>query len=147
MEIRDARKLLEQYLSTNWTYTPIHWQNVEAVNLGTPSLPLLPQGDVNYLQIDVDFVNSRAITVPANCRRRFGQLVFTVFVKENTGAGLADDYIDKIIALFEYKTLGSGNERLRVHNVTGHVNFYIDTGWFVAQSRLAFDFNKFLQIP
>ena len=147
MEVRAARALLEQYLNTNWSYTPIRWQNVEAVNLGSPSQPLLPQGDTNYLGVDIDLVGTRVITVPGYCRRRFGQLIFSVFIKEASGAGLADDYIDKLINLFEYQTFGTAPERLRVHNVTGHVNYYVDSGWFVSQSRLAFDFNKFFSLP
>jgi hypothetical protein len=147
MELRGARKVLEEYLSAQWTYTPIHWQNVEALNLGSPLQPVLPQGTTDYIRVDIDLVGSEAITVPGTCRRRYGQLVFSVFVKENKGAGLADDYIDKLIGLFEYKTLGTSGDRLRVHNVTGHVNYYVDSGWFVSQSRMAFDFNKFVSLP
>jgi hypothetical protein len=147
MELREARALIEQYLSSNWPHTPVRWQNVEAVNIGVPSQPLLPTGDEDYLQVDIDLVNTMAITVPADCRRRYGQLVFTVFVKENTGAGISADYQDKLINLFEYKVLGADTERLRVQNVTGSASFFVDTGWFVAQSRLAFYFNKYLPIP
>ena len=147
MNLKEARKLIEVYLATNWTSTAIKWENVESRDMRFPARQILEFGQDDYLAADIDIIGSRTITVPAHCIRYSGLLITSICVKEGKGASLSDGYTDTLIGLLENKTLQGTSDTLRIRNITGSATYYSDTGWFVSETQFSFYFNRFVSSP
>ena len=147
MNLQTARSTIETYLAANWTHTPIRWQNVQAVTLGTPVQQTLEFGQTDYLAADIDIIDSRTVTVPARCIRYGGLLIFSVCVKQGKGASIVDQYGDQLINLFENKTLGTSPDVLRIRNLTGSTIYNAETSWYVNLLQFAFYFNRIVPNP
>ena len=147
MTKKEARKLIEVYLASNWSQTPIQWENVESRDNTSASREILEFGQADYLSVDIDFIGSRTITVPAHCIRYSCLLVLSVHVKEGKGAAVVDGYSDALIGLLENKTLPGSDSPVRIRNITGEASYYTETGWYVSETQFSFWFDRYTSVP
>ena len=147
MTFTEARALLETYLNTNWTQTPIVWQNVEDIDFSAPGQPLLSEGQSPFISIEIFVHTSETITVPGSCIRYPGTLEFGVYAKEGTGARSTSSFTDSLISLFENKTLGVAPNTIRVRNITTTETYTEENGWFVQLIGFSMYFERFISQP
>ena len=147
MTFAEARAAIEVYLNTNWTQTPIAWQNVEEIDFSAPGQPLLRDGTDAFIAVEIFIHTSQTITVPGSCVRYPGTLEFGVFVKEGTGARTAAELTDDLIALFENKNIGTAPNVIRLRNMTSTETYTEEDGWFVSLVGFAMYFERFISQP
>lgn len=137
-----VEKALQEYMTAQWLTTPVVYENVEEKGWGLPGQPLLPTGKQNYIHIKIDTYSSRAITVPATCRRDNGGVEVTVFVLKETGSRQLKQYLDALVLLLEYKEFVAGDTGLRVQEVVSQMTYAADDGWYVGRITFSMFFNR-----
>ena len=141
MKINDARRAIETYLNTNWTETPIDFENVESRDLSLAGQPLLWEGQNPFLAFDLDIIGSRQISAYPACMRFNGSIDLKVCVKEGTGPGYSTELCDDLLALFQDKVLYHSTEEIRVGTASGPIDYVTSAGWYVQQLQFPFFFN------
>lgn len=147
MTLYEARSVIQGYLHTNWTDTPIVWENVQDLDFASPTQTPLLLGQDPFISLEIFVHNSQTITVPGHCIRYPGTLEFGVFTKTQTGGHPGDQLVDTLIGLFENKGLGSAGSRIRVRNIVTTVKYRIDSNWYVHRISFAFQFERFIPNP
>jgi hypothetical protein len=144
VRLDEAEAALYSMLSENWVTTPLAWRNVDARLYTNPSLPLLPDGDTDYVSVQIDVFGGRTVTVPGNCVRYSGQLVLAVCVQENSGTRQARTYQSDLQGLLENKTIRSSKGTLRLTTLSNSVDYFTDNGWYVLETTIPFYFERYL---
>jgi len=137
-----ADKLIETYLSDNWVDTPITWQNIEPRDFDSPSLPLMPIGDADYIDIRTEIVGNRSITVDRWCTRGQGQLMIALCAKQGTGDRGNKRRIDTLTELLENQVLNGVDGQVRISNLMGS-NKYSVNSWYVLEISLMYYFETY----
>ena len=101
MRVDEAEAALYALLAQSWTATPLAWHNVDERNFTEPGMPLLPDGDTDYVSVRLDVFSATTLTVPANCIRYSGQLALGICVKERTGTRQAKRYLSDLAACWK----------------------------------------------
>lgn len=143
MNYVQASTALQVYLNSNWSATPLAFNNVEERNWTAVGQPILPEGDSDYVTLRTHIPSSTYITVPGHCRRYFGTLFLAVAVRKGTGTRTMETYITDLIALFEGKTLSTADGELRVWTLTGNAEYELND-WFVNEIAFGFSFERFV---
>lgn len=99
MSFEDARRAIETRLETNWTTTPIRFENVPFQETMQPYVALFIR-DGQGMQI--------SLGTPA-LRRWPAVIVVQIFVPQDIGTKLAKTYADSIAAIFDRAQFSSGN--------------------------------------
>ena len=144
MNLLTAQALIETYLSTNWTATPVAYENVEARNWTATGQPLLPEGDVDYVTLRTEFRGSETITIPGRCIRYYGGLYPAVCVKDGSGTRTALGYAKDLTALLESKEIPSADGMLRVWTLAGTQKYRPSADWFVVELSFNFSFERYI---
>lgn len=139
-----ASRLIAQHLVTNWTSTPLVWENTSPLNFNAAGQPLLPAGEVDYVAVRDIGRGSQTITVPAACTQVSRQLFLAACVKAGTGTRKAQTMVDDLIALFENTVLrgDAGEGVVRFQDYTGPATYLAPNGWYVAEVGFMFHFEK-----
>lgn len=127
MSLEQIRKDLETYVDTNWSATPVVYENTEPLDFSIAGAPPLTDGDKDYILMEIDIESTTTISVPAECLRHTGYLVMALHVKEDTGAQASFALVDQLDALFTYQRIGSVEVKNRLA-VTGSP---LGNGWVV----------------
>lgn len=150
MNILEAEILIQEYLTSNWSITPIVYPNTLPAAYAAPGMPILPQGDTDYIALRYSFEQSRFITVPGTCRRYTGTIQFSLFTRvyqENDtygGSYQLAKYASDLIDLFEGKEIrNTGNEILRVWGLTGSVELSYDE-WYARELAFSASFERYV---
>lgn len=98
MSFRDAAQAIESRLQTNWTATPIQFENVPLAEPGAAYVALFIR-DGEGVQI--------SLGTPA-LRRWPGIIILQVFVPERTGTRKAREYADALATIFDRAQFSSG---------------------------------------
>jgi hypothetical protein len=138
-----ADKLITEYLTANWSTTPIVWPNLEPRDYSAVGQPLLPRGTTDYVALRSHGTGSQTITVTGSCVRYMGQLFVAVCVKEGTGVRTAKGYVDSLVDLLENQTLTNADGDVRMGTISGPTEYPSENGWFVSEFALMFAFEKF----
>jgi hypothetical protein len=147
MTLTEARAAIEVYLNTNWTTTPIVWENVHNIDFTSPAQGKLPAGQDPFISLEIFLHNSDTITVPAHCIRYPGTLEFGVFTKQGTGGRSGDEFVDDLIALFENKHIGAHPKKVRTYNIVSAIKYHTKSGWYVNQISFSFKFERYVPNP
>ena len=143
MNILEAETLIETYLSENWTRTPITYPNVMPADFSAAGQPLLPKGTNDYIALRYSFSQSEAITVPGTCRRYYGSIRITAFVRRQTGTRQLASYANDLISLFEGKEISnSSGQLLRVWGLTGSIELTYDD-WYARELAFSASFERY----
>lgn len=144
MRVDEAEAALYALLAQSWTTTPLAWHNVDERNFTEPGMPLLPDGDTDYVSVRLDVFSATTLTVPANCIRYSGQLALGICVKERTGTRQAKKHLSDLAALLENQTLASDGGHLRVSTLSNTADYFAENGWYVLEATFALYFERFL---
>lgn len=144
MTLAEAEAALYALLQEHWTQTPLAWRNVDPRNYAGPSQPLLPDGDADYLSIQVDIFSATTVTVPGSCIRYAGQLVAGICVKESTGTRQAKQYLTEVCALAENSRIVSSDGNVRLSTLSNMVDYFLDNGWYVLEATFPLYFERYL---
>ena len=144
MRVDEAEAALYALLTQSWTATPLAWHNVDERNFTEPGMPLLPDGDTDYVSVRLDVFSATTLTVPANCIRYSGQLALGICVKERTGTRQAKKYLSDLAALLENQTLASDGGHLRVSTLSNTADYFAENGWYVLEATFALYFERYL---
>ena len=144
MRVDEAEAALYALLAQSWTATPLAWHNVDERNFTEPGMPLLPDGDTDYVSVRLDVFSATTLTVPANCIRYSGQLALGICVKERTGTRQAKKYLSDLAALLENQTLASDGGHLRVATLSNTADYFAENGWYVLEATFALYFERYL---
>jgi hypothetical protein len=143
VNIGEADALLSTYLSTHWSETPLAWTNVEPRAWASPGQPLLPEGDDDYVVVDIDLIANRNITVPVGCIRSSGQIRLGVCTKQGGGTRVAKNRLSRLVELLENVTIKSTTgEVLRVRNLVTAAGYTAANGWYVEEAAFAFYYER-----
>lgn len=125
MGLEAIANTLESYLDTNWTSTPIAWANVEALDYDSAGQPKLTETDDPFIYFELNNVGSQAVEVTPNCVRYWGLIQIHVYIKEFDGVRPAQQYIDSLNVLFQYKEVSG----IRVKNFNYEGPVRLEQGW------------------
>jgi uncharacterized membrane-anchored protein len=92
------RSAIEARLNTNWTSTPIAWDNV----------PYTPDANTAFIRLIIDEVDSQQAsmaTIP--CHRILGLIHVMIMVPINTGTNTARGHADTIAGIFRNANFSS----------------------------------------
>ena len=143
MNLVTLRTTIETYLYSNWSTTPIVWENIDNINLTDASQNILTKGTDPFIALEIRVFNSTTITVPGHCIRYAGALEFAVFTREGIGGRTGDALTDSLIALFERKHLGTLPDVVRFKNIITSTKYDTPSGWRVNEISFAFEFERF----
>lgn len=88
---QDIRAAIEARLSSNWTTTPIAWDNVEYD----------PTPATSFIRLIVDEVDSTQVSMATTpCHRIVGLIHIMIMVPINTGTNVARGYADTLAGIF-----------------------------------------------
>lgn len=146
MDILSAQTLLETYFNTNWTATPVVYENVEARNWTATGQPLLPEGETSYVTFRTEYGRTEFITVPGRCRRQHGVLYPAVCVRTATGTRTALTYAKDLVALLEGKELEATDGVLRLRSMGGTQKYRPSEGWLVVEMAFNFSFERYVSM-
>ncbi len=138
----EAEAALYALLAERWTTTPLAWRNIEARDYADASLPLLPDGEADYVSVQVDIFGGETITVPGKCIRYAGQLVLGVCVQESTGTRQAKAYQSDLQGLVESTTVQSSAGTVRLSPLSNSVDYFTPNGWYVLEAVFPFHFER-----
>ena len=144
MTITDAEEAVYGLLSAVWTATPLAWRNVDPRNYLDPSQPLLPDGEDDYISVNVDVFSATTLTVPGNCIRYSGQVALGICVPERTGTRTAKTYLSQLCDLLENQRLRSSDGSLVVSTLSNQGSYVTDNGWYVLEATFPLYFERYL---
>lgn len=132
MSFADTLKAVESRLQTNWTTTPIKFQNVPFNETATAYVALFLQ-DGEGLQISLGTVA---------LRRWAGIIIVQVFVPETTGTSVARGYADTIGAIFDRVQFSSGNSGVISCRTPSIETIGLRDGWWQVNVTIPYRRNK-----
>jgi len=139
MNLAEARQTIETYLNTNWSHTPIVWENTDSYAFDG-SQPFLPSGDAHYLHTSIRWNGTEPHAVPADgCKITEGVLSFRINIKKSIGTKYLEEYTDYLMGLFQSKPVSSVDGSVRFQNTSSTVE-YNTTGWYVREVSFNFWF-------
>lgn len=144
MDVLSCSALLESYIGTNWSDTPVAYENVDARNWTEVGQPLLPDGTEDYLAVRQHIQKSEYITVPGTCRRYFGTLYTGIMTRDGTGTRNAEGHAKKLIELFEGIEISSPDGMLRMWSLTGSHKYRPAEGWYAIELAFNFSFERYV---
>lgn len=97
MTYSDLQSVIYEYMQTNWTYSPITYEN-------TPWKP--PVSDP-WIRVTVAPYDSENMGMGTNCVRLRGDIIVQIFVRYDKGTGDAFTLADHVKSLLENKMLGT----------------------------------------
>ena len=147
MTLEQADALIATYLSSNWTATPIAWENVDPRAFSMPGQPLLPDGTADYLQVRSYEVSNRTVTIPAHCIRSHVQLQISVCVKAGSGVRKAKKHLSDLVNLLENATIGASGSQIRFGTLIGSAGYFSDNGWYIRDAAFPFYFERYVAQP
>lgn len=133
-----ALKTIQSQFQTNWTYTPVAYDNVEPRDFSDPVQPLLSDLQTPYIGVKVLFEESYAAeTGPNAIKRTWGSIETSFFTRLSSGASTNSANIDNLSNLFEYKVIGG-----IVFKELMVLTPIPTKGWYVTPTLLRFYFNR-----
>lgn len=100
MSFADERSAIENRLSTNWTSTPVQYDNV----------PFTKPDDNTYVRLNILTGDSTQIDMaPTPTHRSVGVIVMQVFVPVNSGTNTARSHADSLAAIFRNVSFSVGD--------------------------------------
>lgn len=133
-----ASRIIESYLDTNWTFTPIAYENVPPMDLSDPQRPILSKGTDPYIAVNLFYNDSGAAEVGvAPLKRTWGNLAIDFHTREGKGATANTTNIDNLCNLFEYTTISD----IVFKNMT-ILRPVTAEGWYITPTMLRFYFNR-----
>lgn len=142
MNGEQIRATLETHIQSNWSLTPVAFENTDPVDFSSSDGELLPDQSADYIELNIDISSSPTVTVPADCVRHTGFLLVTVWVREDTGSRQAQVYMDELEKLLSYRTLDSA---LRVKGRFGGSGTNMRNGWVAYACQ--WEFETEMQLP
>ena len=117
--LNSNRSSLEGYIETNWTTTPISYEEV----------PYIPTAGTAFIEVWVNDGGSTHAAMP-NTQRFAGVLQIDINVPKGSGTATARTYADTIIGLFNGKQVDSITFRdLRVHKDPSGEWYTLSLAW------------------
>jgi len=124
---QDIRAAIEAQLSSNWTTTPIAWDNVEYD----------PTPAASFIRLIVDEVDSTQVSMATTpCHRIVGLIHIMIMVPINTGTNVARGYADTLAGIFrnaDFSSVKCQSPRIRRVGDVGEyyqlsvlIPFYVD---------------------
>ena len=92
--IDSERQIIETYIETNWTATPIAWEEV----------PYTPVEGTSFISVTVKPGGSVIMSMPSGTRYH-GLLIIDVYCPRNQGTKTIRDYVDDVVDLFTDKNI------------------------------------------
>ncbi len=92
--IEDERASLEGYINTNWTSTPIKWEEV----------PYTPVADTPFIAVRIKPGGVGIVAMP-NGNRYHGVLAIDIHCPKNEGTATIREYADKVIDMLMNKNI------------------------------------------
>ena len=125
-------------LVANWSFTPVSYENVSPVDESIPARPALGVGTDPFIAVKVQYnTSSAAETGMTPLKRTWGNLLVEFYSKEDTGTLQNRINLDRLAAIFEYKTLSDIVFRdITVLRSAAH------NGWFITPAMVRFYFNR-----
>jgi len=87
--IKAERATLEGYVDTNWTSTPIAWDEV----------PYSPAAGTSFIKVHVDPAGAEIISMPRG-HRYFGVFFIDIYCPRNQGTATIRGYADEVADMF-----------------------------------------------
>ena len=135
MSYEQARKDLQGHFANNFTELPstkIAWDNVE----------FTPPNNSEWIRVSMQNVNSEYVSIgESRNTRRFGLLFFQIFIPENSQTLKMTEIIDKIVEVFETKTLSGFTFDPPNVNEVG-----ITENWFQTNISVSFYYDEVISI-
>ena len=129
---------LEQAISSQWTATPLAWENTPARDYGASGQPMLVDGDKDFVQVSIEFWGNYPVVIPTDCVRYYGAITFDIYVKEDTGSRAAAEYIESLASIYDRKTYSN----VRMGNLTSVGVFTLTEGWVTTTIQFEFEFDR-----
>ncbi len=119
MSFEDAAKAVEGRLQTNWTATPIKFENVPFKETASA-----------YIALFLKDGEGTQITLGSPALRRWpGIIMVQVFVPERTGIQQARNYADGIGAIFDRQQFSQGNSGVFTCRIPSIEMVGVNQGW------------------
>lgn len=119
MSFEDTRAAIESRVKTNWTTTPVKYENVPFEETTKAYVALFILGGEG---------GQISLGTPA-VRRWPGGIVLQIFVPENTGTKTAKTYADTLAALFDRVQFSSGNSGTISCRIPSTETVGVRNGW------------------
>lgn len=137
----EASAALEQAIASQWTSTPLAWENAPARDFDAAGQPMLVSGDKDFVQVAIEFWGNYPVVIPTDCVRYFGAITFDIYVKEDTGTRAATGYIDDLANIYDQKT----HSNVRMRNLSSVGVFVLAEGWMTTTVQFEFEFDRIVQ--
>lgn len=119
MSFEDTRKAIESRLASNWTTTPIRFENVPFTETAVPYVALfILDGEGKQISLGTP-----------SLQRWAGLIVVQIFVPQDTGTKTARTYADAIGAIFDRQQFASGNSGTIRSRIPSIRRIGITHGW------------------
>ena len=129
---------LEQAIASQWTSTPLAWENAPAKDFDEAGQPMLVSGDKDFVQVSIEFWGNYAVVIPSDCVRYYGAISFDLYVKEDTGTRAATGYIDELATIYDQKTYSN----VRMRNLSSVGVYKLAEGWVTTTVQFEFEFDR-----
>lgn len=101
-----AEKAIGAVLETQWTFTPVAYENVAPIDYADVAKPRLAEGELPFIDIKVLYNASAAAEVGQNTpKRTWGNLAVDFYRKKDKGVIDSRTDLDRLSAIFEWKTI------------------------------------------
>jgi hypothetical protein len=138
--IADAVEAIRQRMETNWTTTPIAWQNV-AFDPDTPGGGFPAGGPFVYFEVQTGSARYASIGDPGNNLHRYrGRILAYVLVPAQSGDVTALDYARQIGTVFRGQRFSG--VRCRAAEIGGGETADDEGRWWRRSLAVAFEFDE-----
>lgn len=123
---------LETYLSDNWSYTPIAYENEQ----------FEPTGDDPFIALNIVLNPSENAAIGKVCVRLNGTISIRVYARYDIGSKTSLDLVDKLVEILENKTIGTiltyAANVSKIGEASRAMN-RIESGWYMVLTQFRFD--------
>ena len=135
---QSAENTITLQFGDNWSYTPVAYPNVKAINETLSGGPELGIGQDPFIAVEIIYSTSPAIEVGTNpLKRTFGNILVEFYTKEDSGSLQNRINLDHLAALFEYKTI----EDISFRDITV-MRSGVKNGWYITPAMVRFYFYR-----
>jgi hypothetical protein len=135
---QSAEDTITSQFGNNWSYTPVAYPNAPAINETVSGRPELGIGQDPFIAVEIIYSTSPAIEVGASpLKRTFGNILVEFYTKEDTGSLQNRINLDRLAAMFEYKTI----EDISFRDITV-MQSGTQNGWYITPAMVRFYFYR-----
>ena len=133
-----AGQIMDAQFAASWSFTPIVYENVPAVDLTDVARAPLAEGILPFIAVKYFFNVSSAAEIGVGAiKRSWGNLAVDFHSKEDTGSSVNQANIDNLTNIFEYKTISD----IVFRDIT-ILRPVTAKGWYITPTMLRFYFNR-----